>query len=152
MRRSVFCDGVRNLADRYEAFILDQWGVLHDGTNAYPGVHEVLHHLAEGTLLPLQGPDPGKNFLDHADSTCGHAMAFEEFLAEPRNAVDRATEKVDDSHHRPGGVFLDARCAELVGELGQLCLAFSSSAERKPPGPATLAGQGCEVIEGNDSH
>lgn len=33
------------LADRYDAFILDQWGVLHDGIRPYPGVLETLERL-----------------------------------------------------------------------------------------------------------
>lgn len=30
------------IADRYDAFILDLWGVVHDGSHLYPGVHEAL--------------------------------------------------------------------------------------------------------------
>lgn len=40
-----FVDGIGALVDRYEAFILDQWGVLHDGAAPYPGVIEVLGRL-----------------------------------------------------------------------------------------------------------
>ena len=42
-----FVDGIGTLADRYHAFILDQWGVLHDGAAPYPGVMEVLAALKE---------------------------------------------------------------------------------------------------------
>jgi HAD superfamily hydrolase (TIGR01459 family) len=38
-------NGFGPLADRYEAFILDQWGVLHDGLRPYPGVLETLERL-----------------------------------------------------------------------------------------------------------
>jgi ribonucleotide monophosphatase NagD (HAD superfamily) len=31
-----FVDGIGALVDRYHAFILDQWGVLHDGAAPYP--------------------------------------------------------------------------------------------------------------------
>lgn len=34
--------GLSAVADRYDAFILDQWGVLHNGTAVYPGVMEAL--------------------------------------------------------------------------------------------------------------
>ena len=29
-------DGLAELADRYDAFILDLWGVLHNGVAAFP--------------------------------------------------------------------------------------------------------------------
>eukprot|EP00933_Yihiella_yeosuensis_P047078 TRINITY_DN42762_c0_g1_i1.p1 TRINITY_DN42762_c0_g1~~TRINITY_DN42762_c0_g1_i1.p1 ORF type:complete len:497 (-),score=96.71 TRINITY_DN42762_c0_g1_i1:87-1523(-) len=39
------CSGVADLAERFDAFTLDQYGVLHDGRNAYPGVAETLEQL-----------------------------------------------------------------------------------------------------------
>ncbi|MGH7607818.1 MAG: TIGR01459 family HAD-type hydrolase [Gemmatimonadales bacterium] len=38
-------DGLRVIADRYEGFILDLWGVLHDGVRPYPGAIESLRQL-----------------------------------------------------------------------------------------------------------
>lgn len=40
--------GVRELAPRYQGFILDLWGVIHDGTNPLPGAIEALRSLIEG--------------------------------------------------------------------------------------------------------
>jgi len=40
-----FYTGVAPLADRYDGFLLDLWGVLHDGVTAYPGVIECLERL-----------------------------------------------------------------------------------------------------------
>jgi HAD superfamily hydrolase (TIGR01459 family) len=37
--------GLAAVADRYDAFILDLWGVLHDGQKPYPGVPECLSQL-----------------------------------------------------------------------------------------------------------
>ena len=39
--------GVEPLADAYDGFIVDVWGVLHDGLKLYPGVCETLDRLAE---------------------------------------------------------------------------------------------------------
>jgi HAD superfamily hydrolase (TIGR01459 family) len=36
------------IADRYDAFILDLWGVLHDGVRPYPGVVDALRQLKRG--------------------------------------------------------------------------------------------------------
>jgi HAD superfamily hydrolase (TIGR01459 family) len=38
-------DGIAPLAERYDGFILDLWGVVHDGQAAYPGVVEALAAL-----------------------------------------------------------------------------------------------------------
>lgn len=40
----LFVDGIHTFADRYEGFILDQWGVIHDGQKALP---QALAALAE---------------------------------------------------------------------------------------------------------
>lgn len=37
--------GVSPLAGEYDAFIVDQWGILHDGTKPYPGAIECLERL-----------------------------------------------------------------------------------------------------------
>ncbi len=38
-------DGIAPLADRYDGFVLDLWGVVHDGRHPYPGVPEALAEL-----------------------------------------------------------------------------------------------------------
>jgi HAD superfamily hydrolase (TIGR01459 family) len=39
--------GVAPLAERYDGFILDVWGVLHDGVRPYPGAIDAMRRLAE---------------------------------------------------------------------------------------------------------
>jgi HAD superfamily hydrolase (TIGR01459 family) len=38
-------DGIAPLAGRYDGFVLDLWGVVHDGRRPYPGVVEALERL-----------------------------------------------------------------------------------------------------------
>jgi len=38
--------GLEGIADRFDAYVLDQWGVLHDGARLYPGVLESLEAMA----------------------------------------------------------------------------------------------------------
>jgi HAD superfamily hydrolase (TIGR01459 family) len=38
-------DGIAPVADRYDGFVLDLWGVVHDGQRPYPGVPETLAEL-----------------------------------------------------------------------------------------------------------
>ena len=42
-----FIPDFASLASRYDAFILDLWGVIHDGQNLYPGARECLKRLRE---------------------------------------------------------------------------------------------------------
>ena len=40
-----FCQGISDISDTYMGFIIDQWGVLHDGKKIYDGVQECLQEL-----------------------------------------------------------------------------------------------------------
>ena len=40
-----FCEGISDISDSYAGFIIDQWGVLHDGEKVYDGVAECLKEL-----------------------------------------------------------------------------------------------------------
>jgi HAD superfamily hydrolase (TIGR01459 family) len=53
--------GFAPLADRYDGFILDLWGVIHDGVNAFPHAVDCLARLREAgkrTLLLSNVPRP----------------------------------------------------------------------------------------------
>ncbi len=51
--------GMAGLADRYDGFVLDLWGVLHDGGKPYPGAVECLDRLrAAGKRLCLLSNAP----------------------------------------------------------------------------------------------
>ena len=39
--------GIRNIVDDYDVFLLDMWGVMHDGINPYQGVPEVVQKLKD---------------------------------------------------------------------------------------------------------
>jgi HAD superfamily hydrolase (TIGR01459 family) len=54
MIEPTFCSGLADIASRYQGFIVDQWGVLHDGEAAYPGAIATLERLrAEGRRVVL---------------------------------------------------------------------------------------------------
>lgn len=40
-----FCQGISDISDSYRGFIVDQWGVLHDGDKPYDGVIDCLKEL-----------------------------------------------------------------------------------------------------------
>lgn len=45
MGKTKFCQGISDISDSYGAFILDQWGVIHNGDEAYDGVVDCLKEL-----------------------------------------------------------------------------------------------------------
>ena len=40
-----FISGLSEISERYDAYIIDQWGVLHDGKDLYKGTMETMVHL-----------------------------------------------------------------------------------------------------------
>ncbi|MEI6984966.1 MAG: TIGR01459 family HAD-type hydrolase [Rhodospirillaceae bacterium] len=51
--------GISTLIDRYDGFILDLWGVLHDGERPYPGVLDCMERLVDaGKFLCLLSNAP----------------------------------------------------------------------------------------------
>lgn len=52
--------GVRDLAARFDIFVLDQFGVLHDGVAAYPGVIDALANLKRAGKTVLLLSNSGK--------------------------------------------------------------------------------------------
>lgn len=45
MSATTFADGLSEIASRYQGFIIDQWGVLHDGGEPYPDAIDCLTSL-----------------------------------------------------------------------------------------------------------
>ncbi len=45
MTTMTFCQGLYEMMDSYDGFIMDQWGVLHNGIQPYDGVLDSLNHL-----------------------------------------------------------------------------------------------------------
>ncbi len=43
--KTKFCQGISDISDTYMGFILDQWGVMHDGNKPYEGVIDCLKEL-----------------------------------------------------------------------------------------------------------
>lgn len=59
MQIPILLPGFRAIATQYDAFILDLWGVIHDGTTAFPHSRETLRRLREAgrkTILLSNAP------------------------------------------------------------------------------------------------
>ena len=47
MAKTKFCAGLSDISDTYMGCIIDDWGVLHDGEDAFPGVVDCLKELKQ---------------------------------------------------------------------------------------------------------
>lgn len=57
--------GLAELADRYDLFLVDQFGVLHDGSTAYPGAVEALGRLKAAGKTVILVSNSGKRAADN---------------------------------------------------------------------------------------
>src|SRR5258708_13234450 len=58
-----FLTGFSQIASDYDGFVLDLWGVIHDGVNAFPHAVDCLSHLRDAgkkTLLLSNVPRPNE--------------------------------------------------------------------------------------------
>jgi len=85
-------DGLAELADSYDAFIIDLWGVLHDGTTAYAGAADALAGLRRAgkrTLLLSNAPRRAHTLAVHMEGL-GIARGLYGELLSSGEAVHRA--------------------------------------------------------------
>lgn len=50
VRRVPLANGISAFVDRYDAVVIDLWGVIHDGVHLYPGVADCLQRLADKNI------------------------------------------------------------------------------------------------------
>jgi HAD superfamily hydrolase (TIGR01459 family) len=60
-------DGLRDIADQFDLFLVDQYGVLHDGVAAYPGAIDGLARLASSARKVIVLTNSGKNAADNQE-------------------------------------------------------------------------------------
>ena len=67
MSKTKFCQGLSDISDSYSGFILDQWGVLHDGKKAFPEVVSTLKELRARNKEIIILSNSGKRAKDTKD-------------------------------------------------------------------------------------
>ena len=55
-----FASGLAEIADRFDCFMIDQYGVMHDGQAAYPGAPEAMTQLVERNKCVVVLTNSGK--------------------------------------------------------------------------------------------
>jgi HAD superfamily hydrolase (TIGR01459 family) len=68
MAKTKFCQGISDISDSYSAFIIDQWGVLHNGEKLYDGVAECLKELKNRNKYIIILSNSGKRAANNAEN------------------------------------------------------------------------------------
>lgn len=124
-----FIEGIRELAEYYDGFAIDQWGVLHDGQNAYPGAIDCLRQLSEQGKTVVVLTNSGKR----ADVNARRIAALG-FKAEYYTTVVSSGEATRAA--------LSQRSDSYFASLGQRCLLFSQGGDR-----SVVEGLDLELVE-----
>ncbi|MEC8664777.1 MAG: TIGR01459 family HAD-type hydrolase [Pseudomonadota bacterium] len=67
MSKTKFCQGISDISDSYNAFIIDQWGVLHNGEKVYDGVLDCLKELKQRKKYIIILSNSGKRADDNKE-------------------------------------------------------------------------------------
>jgi HAD superfamily hydrolase (TIGR01459 family) len=117
------------LAERYDGFILDQWGVLHDGTHPYAGAAECLERLhAAGKHLVVLS-NSGKREAENLRVMA--RMGFE------IGVLERCVCAGEEAR-----TAIEARADAFHAALGPRCYAFTRGGDR-----AVLEGIGLTFVD-----
>lgn len=131
MSQVSFCSGVAELAARYDHFLIDQWGVLHDGHAPYPGAVACLERLRAAGKQVLLLSNSGKRTWVNRERL--HDMGFDETLFDHVVTSGEATWRA-----------LADRTDPFFRALGQRCVLWSRYGDRSLVEQLDLAVVGVE--------
>jgi HAD superfamily hydrolase (TIGR01459 family) len=116
---TAFVDGVGAFIDAYEGFLIDQWGVLHNGERVYPGAFEVLAELAR------------RNKRVVLLTNSGRRRSFNEERLQELGFNTRALAGIVTSGEATWQA-LQQRAVEPFRSLGRRCLLFTRADDMGP--------------------
>jgi len=129
---AVALDGVAGLAAGFDGYIVDQWGVLHDGARPYPGALDCLERLrAAGKRVVL---------LSNSGRREAENVRLMEAMGFPARLYERFVSAGEDAREA-----IVARATPFHARLGRRCLAFTRGGER-----AILEGIGLAFVDAVD--
>ena len=121
--------GIAGLADRYDGFILDQWGVLHDGTRPYVDAAACLRELrARGKRVVV---------LSNSGKREDYNIELMRKMGFGRELYDRFVSAGEDARQA-----IVARAQAFHRALGRCCYAFTRDGDR-----SALEGIGLEFAD-----
>ncbi|MAL73599.1 MAG: TIGR01459 family HAD-type hydrolase [Rhodospirillaceae bacterium] len=109
--------GLRDIADQYALFVVDQWGVLHDGHTPLPGAIEALRGLKETGAAVTLLSNSGKRVSESYKRLT--ALGFD------RSLYDLAITSGEQVHHG-----LSTRDTPFYAALGPRYLMFAWDEDR----------------------
>lgn len=129
MTAPVFVDGISDFADRYQGFLLDQWGVIHDGRHALPSALAVLSELKRRNkrLVVLSNSGRRADLNRHRLTQLGFNVAMFDAVVTSGEAAWHLL------RHRNQPGFAD---------LGTRCLLFTINGDQ-----GVVEGLGLELVE-----
>ena len=129
MSPTSFIDGIGALAGRYQGFILDQWGVIHDGRAALPAaLHAITELRRRGKRLILLS-NSGRRAQLNRDRLAGMGFDLDQF-----DAVVTSGEIAWQQIRR--------RAAPPFAELGRRCLLLTIGGDL-----GVVEGLGLELVD-----
>lgn len=111
---TTFPDGLAALLPRYDGFLLDQWGVLHDGVRPYPGAAAALEMLRAAGKRVIILSNSGRSGAENARQLAKFGFApelYDEVVSAGDDARDALVAR-DEPFHRA----LGRRCLLLARE------------------------------------
>ena len=112
-----YLTGLQSLVGSFDALLLDQWGVLHDGHRAYPGAIDCLTRLRAAGMGVIVLSNSGKSGEENARLI--GTMGF------PRALFDAVVSAGDDARDA-----ILNRDDDFLRALGRRCLLLSRESDR----------------------
>lgn len=109
--------GISALAERYDGFVLDQWGVLHNGEHPYPGAVDCLQQLRAAGKRVVILTNSGRRSAFNRDAMT--RLGFAEHL------YDLMITAGEDARHA-----LERRQDPFYATLGERCHVISRDGDR----------------------
>jgi HAD superfamily hydrolase (TIGR01459 family) len=129
MIEPTFCSGLADLASRYRGFIVDQWGVLHDGTRPYADALDCLVRLRDaGKRIVLLSNSGKRTRINRARLV---EIGIDEALYDALVTSGEATWRA-----------LAERTEPFFAALGRRCMLWSRYGDR-----SAVEGLALEVVE-----
>jgi HAD superfamily hydrolase (TIGR01459 family) len=126
---TAFPGGLSALVERYDGFLLDQWGVLHDGTRPYPDALACLERLRAAGKAVIILSNSGRSGRDNEAVLASMGFA--------RHLYDRVASAGDDARDA-----LLTRSEPAYRDLGSRCLLLARPGEDR-----LAAGLGLTLVE-----
>ena len=114
MHKTKFCQGISDISDSYQAFLIDQWGVLHNGVEPYDGAIDCLRELKARNKVVIILSNSGKRASVKPETLAGLGI-----LPDLYTTLVTSGEIAYQGMRRPEGGFLPEARQSLLPHVPQ---------------------------------